>query len=74
MRETYEGTDVPYNISHPRKFFAYGSKVAQILANGDKNHRLIDVDRERYMRIIEWLGLNGQCYGHLFPNKIEERG
>ncbi len=74
MREKYAGTDVTYNISHPRKFFAYENKVAQMLAKGDKNHeKLIDVDRESYMRIIEWLDLNGQCYGDLFPNKIEDR-
>ena len=26
------------------------------------------------MRIVEWLDLNAQCYGDLFPNKLEERG
>jgi hypothetical protein len=25
------------------------------------------------MRIIEWLDLNGQCFGDLFPQRIEER-
>jgi hypothetical protein len=25
------------------------------------------------MRVIEWLDLNAQCYGDLFPNKLEER-
>ncbi len=45
-----------------------------MLANGEKDHpKLIDIDRESYMRIIEWLDLNGQCYGDLFPNRIEER-
>ncbi len=70
----YKGTNVTYNISHPRVFFAYSNSVAQKLAKGDKHHKsLKDVDRESYMRIIEWLDLNGQCYGDLFPNRIEDR-
>jgi len=70
----YKGTDVTYNISHPRHFFAWSNSVAQKLANGDKHHKkLIDIDRESYMRIIEWLDLNGQCFGDLFPNRIEDR-
>ncbi len=74
MNGKYKGTNVTYNISHPRKFFAYSNKVAHMLAKGDKNHKkLIDVDRESYMRIIEWLDLNGQCFGDLFPNRIEDR-
>jgi hypothetical protein len=70
----YEGTDVTYNISHPRKFFAYENKVSHMLVNGTKKHpKLAKTDRESYMRIIEWLDLNGQCYGDLFPNRIEDR-
>jgi hypothetical protein len=45
-----------------------------MLAKGDKHHKkLKDVDHEGYMRIIEWLDLNGQCFGDLFPNRIEGR-
>ena len=74
MNGRYKGTDVTYNISHPRKFFAYSNKVAHMLAKGDKNHeKLMDIDRESYMRVVEWLDLNGQCYGDLFPNRIEDR-
>ena len=69
-----EYKDLSINISRPFKFYAYENKVAQMLAKGDKNHKkLKDVDHEGYMRIIEWLDLNGQCYGDLFPNRIEER-
>ena len=74
MGGKYEGTDSTYNISQPRKFFAYENKVAHLLVNGDKHHpKLIDTDHESYMRIIEWLDLNGQCFGDLFPNRIEDR-
>jgi len=70
----YKEYKVSQNISRPFKFFAYENKVAHMLAKGDKHHKkLKDVDHESYMRIIEWLDLNGQCYGDLFPNKIEDR-
>ncbi len=58
------------NISKPRRFFAYSNKVAHMLV---KNHGKCNMDKESYMRIIEWLDVNAQCYGDLFPNKIEER-
>jgi hypothetical protein len=62
------------NISRPRKFYAYENQVAQMLLKGEKNHpKLAEKDRESYMRIIEWLDLNGQCFGDLFPNRIEDR-
>jgi len=66
-----------YNFSRPYRFYAHGNKVSHILAKGDKNHKkLIDSDRDSYMRVIEWLDLNGQCFGDLFPNtnKIVQRG
>ncbi len=34
------------------------------------NHGQCNMDRDSYMRIIEWLDLNAQCYGDLFPNKL----
>ena len=74
MNGKYKGTDVNYNISRPRKFYAYENKVAHMLLKGEKKHpKLAEIDRESYMRIIEWLDLNGQCYGDMFPNKLEER-
>jgi len=68
----YPGVSV--NLSRPRKFFAYENKVAHMLVTGENNHpKLAQTDRESYMRIIEWLDLNGQCFGDLFPKRIEER-
>jgi hypothetical protein len=58
------------NISRPRRYFAYGNKVAHMIV---KNHGRCDMDRESKLRIIEWLDLNAQCYGDYFPNKVEER-
>ncbi|MDP6545419.1 MAG: discoidin domain-containing protein [Phycisphaerae bacterium] len=58
------------NISKPRRFFAYSNKVAHMLV---KNHGKCNMDNDSYMRIIEWMDVNAQCYGDLFPNKLEER-
>jgi len=58
------------NISKPRRFFAYRNKISHMLV---KNHGNCNMDTDSYMRIIEWLDLNAQCYGDLFPNKLEER-
>ena len=58
------------NISRPMRYFAYSSKIPKMLRD---NHGKINIDRDSYMRIIEWLDLNAQAVGDLFPNKIEER-
>jgi len=58
------------NISKPRRFFAYSNKVAHMLV---KNHGKCNMDKDSYMRIIEWMDVNAQCYGDLFPNKLEQR-
>ncbi|MBL7218674.1 MAG: NPCBM/NEW2 domain-containing protein [Phycisphaerae bacterium] len=58
------------NISKPRRFFAFSNKVAHMLV---KNHGKCNMDRDSYMRIIEWMDVNAQCYGDLFPYKLEER-
>jgi hypothetical protein len=58
------------NISKPRRFFAFRNQVSHMLV---KNHGKCNMDKDSYMRIIEWLDVNAQCYGDLFPNKLEER-
>jgi len=58
------------NISRPRRFFAYRNKVAHMLI---ANHANVNMDKDSYMRIIEWLDLNSQYYGDLFPNKVDDR-
>jgi hypothetical protein len=59
-----------YNVSRPRRFFAYRSKLSHMLL---KEHGKVKIDRDSYMRIIEWLDVNGQCYGDMFRNKLEWR-
>ena len=69
------------NVSVPRRYFAYTNTIAQMLAGNEElagkkyfaAHKRIKMDKDSYMRIIEWLDLNCQACGDLFPNKIEER-
>jgi hypothetical protein len=58
------------NFSRPYEFYACSNKVAKMLA---KNHSDVNMDRDSYMRVIEFMDLNAQCYGDLFPNKPEQR-
>ena len=58
------------NISRPYEYYASSNKVARMLL---KNHGNVNMDRDSFMRVIEFLDLNAQCYGDLFPNKPEER-
>ncbi|MHC4247890.1 MAG: HzsA-related protein [Planctomycetota bacterium] len=59
-----------YNVSRPRRFYAYKNKVSHMLL---KNHSKVNIDRDSYMRVIEWLDTNAQCYGDMFRNKLEWR-
>jgi len=69
------------NVSVPRRYFAYTNIIAQMLAGNEElagkkyfaAHKNLKVDRESYMQFIEWLDLNCQACGDLFPNKVEER-
>jgi hypothetical protein len=64
------GINEERNISRPRRFYAYSNKVAHMLL---ENHGNCNIDQDSYMRIIEFLDLNAQYYGDLFPNKLEDR-
>jgi hypothetical protein len=58
------------NISRPREFYAYGNSVAHMLL---ENHGDCNMDRDSILRVIEFLDLNAQYYGDLFPVKMEDR-
>ncbi|MHC5057226.1 MAG: HzsA-related protein [Planctomycetota bacterium] len=59
------------NISRPYDFYAYSNKTAHRLVKG--HGKIYKEDRESYMRIIEWLDLNAQGFGDMFPNRLEDR-
>ncbi len=58
------------NISRPFTYYSYASKLPDMLL---QHHGKVVVDRPSFQRIVDWLDLNAQCYGDLFPNKIEQR-
>ena len=58
------------NISRPFAWYSFASKLPDMLL---KHHGEAVLDRASFQRIIDWLDLNAQCYGDLFPNKLEER-
>jgi hypothetical protein len=58
------------NLSRPFEFYAYGSKIPDLLL---QQHGKCNLDNDSRLRIFQWLDLNAQCYGDLFPNKVEER-
>ncbi len=69
------------NVSIPRRFFAYSNKVAHMLVGNEAlagkefsaAHKDLKVDRQSVLQVIEWMDLNCQGCGDLFPNKIEKR-
>lgn len=58
------------NISRPFEYYANGNSVPAMLLKG---HQKLDLDKDSFHRIVDWLDLNAQCYGDLFPNKVEQR-
>jgi len=58
-------------ISRPFEYYAHSSTLPKLML---EDHGDVTVDRESFMRVVEWLDLNAQCYGDLFPNKLEQRG
>jgi len=61
--------------SKPKDYFAHAGKLAHILLadHPDKDGRpLVELDRESFQRIVDWLDLNGQFYGDYSFNRIED--
>ena len=63
-------SDIKLNISRPRRFYAYRNKVSHMLL---KNHGKCNMDKDSYMRIIEWFDLNAQILPDNFNNYLESR-
>jgi hypothetical protein len=56
--------------SRPKDYFAHGGTLAALLL---KDHEKVHLDPESRQRIIDWLDVNGQCYGTYSWNKDEWR-
>jgi hypothetical protein len=58
------------NNSRPYDYFAHANPVSHMLL---KNHGKTNMDRQSRQRIFDWMDLNAQVYGDLFPNKVDHR-
>jgi len=56
------------NISRPMDYYAHGSKLGKMLLN---NHKKVNLPREDFQRIVDWLDLNSQANGDSSHNRIE---
>ncbi len=56
------------NISRPMDYYAHGSRLGKMLL---ANHQKVNLPREDFQRIIDWLDLNTQANGDSSHNRIE---
>ena len=60
--------------SRPKDYFAHGGTLAKMLLDGhpDKDgKKRVELDRESFQRIVDWLDVNAQFYGDYSFNRIE---
>lgn len=56
------------NVSRPMDYYAHASKLGKMLL---ANHQKVNLPREDFQRIIDWLDLNTQANGDSSHNRIE---
>ena len=56
------------NISRPMDYYAHGSPLGKMLLN---NHQKVNLPREDFRRLIDWLDLNTQANGDSSFNRVE---
>ena len=68
--------DMETDYSEPQDYFAHGGRLAQLLLRGhpDENGKpRVQLDRESFGRIVDWLDVNAVYYGDYCWNKPEWR-
>jgi hypothetical protein len=68
--------DMESDFSVLKDYFAHAGRLAKMLLAGhpDKDGKpLVQLDRESFQRIIDWLDVNAVCYGDFSWNKPEWR-
>ena len=64
------------DYSTPKDYCAHAGKLAQMLLAGhadEKGKARVNLDRESFQRVINWLDVNAICYGDYSWNKVEWR-
>lgn len=59
------------NVSRPMDYYAHASKLGKMLL---ANHKKVNLPREDFQRIIDWLDLNSQACGDSSHNRVEHSG
>jgi hypothetical protein len=70
VTRAHEGTQP----SVAKDFFAHGGTLAKMLLDGhpDKDgKKRVELDRESFQRIVDWLDVNAQNYGDYSHNRID---
>ena len=60
--------------SRPKDYFAHAGRLAGFLLAGHPDrlgNKVVEIDRESFRRIVDWLDLNAQFYGDYSFNRIE---
>jgi hypothetical protein len=68
--------DLESDFSAPRDYFAHAGRLAKMLLAGHPDRigqPLVQLDRESFQRIVDWLDVNAVCYGDFSWNKPEWR-
>jgi hypothetical protein len=68
--------DMETDYSTPKDYFAHAGRLAKMLLSGhpDENGKpRVNLDRESFARIVDWLDANAVCYGDYSWNKPEWR-
>jgi hypothetical protein len=58
-------------FSKPKDYFAHAGRLMAVLRN--KHRDRVQLDRESFQRIVDWLDLNAQFYGDYSFNRAEHR-
>jgi len=58
-------------FSVPKDYFAHAGRLAKYLLQDHSEY--IELDRESFQRIVDWLDLNAQYYGDYSHNRAEDR-
>jgi hypothetical protein len=59
---------VDKNVSRPMDYYAHGSRLGKMLL---ENHKKVNLPREDFQRVVDWLDLNSQANGDSSHNRIE---
>jgi len=70
VKIAYRNQETGYSV--PKDYFAHGGKLAKYLLEDHSEY--VELDRESFQRIVDWLDLNAQYYGDYSHNRAEYRG